>query len=103
MPTLDQVIVWSVIGLLGGSLAGMAITWGRQGFGIIRNLGLGLAGALIGGFLFRVFGLFPSLDLIAFSLRDVVAAFFGALIVLAGIWLWQQYQSGSGSDAKRFS
>jgi uncharacterized membrane protein YeaQ/YmgE (transglycosylase-associated protein family) len=103
MPTLDQVIVWSVIGLLGGSLAGMAITWGREGFGIIRNLGLGLAGALIGGFLFRVFGLFPSLDLIAFSLRDVVAAFFGALIVLAGIWLWQQYQSRSGSDAKRFS
>lgn len=103
MPTLDQVIVWSVIGLLGGSLAGMAITWGREGFGIIRNLGLGLAGALIGGFLFRVLGLFPSLDLIAFSLRDVVAAFFGALIVLAGIWLWQQYQSRSGSDAKRFS
>ena len=103
MPTLDQVIVWSVIGLLGGSLAGMAITWGREGFGIIRNLGLGLAGALIGGFLFRVFGLFPSLDLIAFSLRDVLAAFFGALIVLAGIWLWQQYQSRSGSDAKRFS
>jgi uncharacterized membrane protein YeaQ/YmgE (transglycosylase-associated protein family) len=100
MPTLDQVIVWSVIGLIGGSLAGMAITWGREGFGIIRNLGLGLAGAVIGGFLFRLFGLFPGLDLIAFSLRDVVAAFIGSLLVLAGIWLWQQYQASSGSNAK---
>ncbi len=103
MPSLDQVIVWSVIGLLGGSLAGMAITWGREGFGIVRNLGLGLAGALIGGFFFRIFGLFPSLDLIAFSLRDVVAAFAGSLILLAGLWLWQKYQTSTGSGAKRFS
>ena len=92
MPTFDQIVVWSVIGLLGGSLAGMAITWGKQGFGLIRNMGLGLAGALVGGFLFRIFGLFPGLDRFAISLRDVVAAFVGSLIVLLGIWLWQKYK-----------
>jgi uncharacterized membrane protein YeaQ/YmgE (transglycosylase-associated protein family) len=72
MPPLDQFIVWIVVGLLGGSLAGLLITWERKGLGLLRNLGVGLAGALIGGLLFRLFGLFPDLDKIAISLRDVV-------------------------------
>ena len=49
MPSLDQVIVWIIIGLLGGSLAGLMITRERKGFGILRNLGVGLVGALVGG------------------------------------------------------
>ena len=65
MPSVDQVIVWLVVGLLGGSLAGLVITWERGGFGHLRNLGLGLSGAVVGGLLFRLFGLFPNLDRIA--------------------------------------
>ena len=44
MPSLAQVVVWIIIGLLGGSLAGLMITRERKGFGILRNFGLGLAG-----------------------------------------------------------
>jgi len=33
-----------------------------------------------------------SLDQISISLRDVVAAFVGSLIVLAAIGLWQSFQ-----------
>jgi hypothetical protein len=33
-----------------------------------------------------------SLDQISISLRDVVAAFVGSLIVLAAIGLWQRFQ-----------
>jgi uncharacterized membrane protein YeaQ/YmgE (transglycosylase-associated protein family) len=90
MPSADQLIVWIIVGLLGGSLAGFLITWDREGFGRLRNLGLGLAGALIGGFLFRLLGLFPGLDKIAISLRDVVAALVGSLLILAALWLWQR-------------
>ena len=90
MPSLDQLIVWIVVGLLGGSLAGLLITWDREGFGLLRNLGVGLAGALVGGFLFRAFGIFPNLDKIAISLRDVVAALVGSLLVLAVLWLWRR-------------
>lgn len=90
MPSLYQLIVWIVVGLLGGSLAGLLITWEREGFGFLRNLGVGLAGALIGGFLFRAFGIFPDLDKIAISLRDVVAALVGSLLVLAALWLWRR-------------
>jgi uncharacterized membrane protein YeaQ/YmgE (transglycosylase-associated protein family) len=92
MPTVDQLIVWAIVGLLGGTVAGMIMTWGKEGYGLVRNLGLGLAGALVGGFLFRLFGILPGLDKIAFSLRDVVAAFVGSVIVLLGLWIWQQFK-----------
>jgi uncharacterized membrane protein YeaQ/YmgE (transglycosylase-associated protein family) len=90
-------IVWAVIGLIGGTLAGRLIKWDREGFGLLRNLGLGLVGALIGGFLFRLLGLFPRLDRISVSLRDIVAAVVGSLIVLAAIWCWQRYQAKPGA------
>ena len=93
MPTLDQFIVWIIIGIIGGSLAGLMIKWERKGFGVLRNLALGLAGAFVGGLLFRLLGLFPGLDRVAISLRDVVAAVVGSLLVLAALWLWRRYRS----------
>lgn len=91
MPSLSQLIVWIVVGLLGGTLAGLLIKWDRKGFGLMRNLGLGLVGAFVGGLLFRLFGLFPELDKYAISLRDVVAAVVGSLLVLAALWLWHRW------------
>jgi uncharacterized membrane protein YeaQ/YmgE (transglycosylase-associated protein family) len=88
--SLDQFIVWIIIGLLGGSLAGPIITRERKGFGVLRNLGLGLVGALVGGLLFRLLGLFPELDKVTLSLRDVVAAVVGSLLILAALWLVQR-------------
>jgi uncharacterized membrane protein YeaQ/YmgE (transglycosylase-associated protein family) len=83
-----QSIVWIVIGLLGGTLAGRIAKGERGGFGVWRNLGLGLVGAVLGGWLFQVFDLLPSLDRIAVSLRDIVAAVAGSLIVLVLLWAW---------------
>jgi len=92
MPSLAQVIVWIIVGLLGGRLAALVITRERKGFGILRNLGIGLLGALVGGLLFRLFGIFPGLDRVAVSLRDVVAALIGSFLVLAVIGLWQRFK-----------
>ena len=91
MVSLAQFVVWIVVGLLGGSLAGLIITRERQGFGIWRNLALGLVGALIGGLLFRLLRLFPALDKVAISLRDVVAAVVGSLLVLAACWTFRRF------------
>jgi len=91
VPSVDQFIVWIVVGLIGGSLAGSLMTWERGGFGLLRNLALGLAGAVVGGLLFRLFGWLTSLDRIAVSLRDIVAAVVGSLIVLLGLWLWRRF------------
>lgn len=91
MFSFDQVIVWIVVGLIGGALAGALMTWERGGYGLWRNLALGLAGAVIGGLLFRVFGIWPGLDKIAISLRDIVSAVVGSLIVLAALWVWRKF------------
>lgn len=91
MFSLDQVIVWIVVGLIGGALAGALMTWERGGYGLWRNLALGLAGAVIGGLLFRVFGIWPGLDKIAISLRDIVSAVVGSLLVLAALWVWRKF------------
>lgn len=93
MPSIDQLVVWIIVGLLGGSIAGLLVRRKRSGFGLARNLIIGLIGALIGGFLFRLFGLFSGLDKVAISLRDVVAAVVGSLLVLAVVslfWRWRR-------------
>ena len=91
MFSIDQVIVWIVVGLIGGALAGALMTWERGGYGLWRNLALGLAGAVIGGLLFRAFGIWPGLDKIAISLRDIVSAVVGSLLVLAALWAWRKF------------
>ena len=93
MPSLTQFIVWIIVGLIGGSLTGFLITWERGGLGFLRNLGVGLVGALVGGFIFRLFGLLPDLDKIAISLRDIVAALVGSILVLAAFWIWQRFRA----------
>jgi len=92
IPSVSQLVVWIVVGLIGGGLASRLITWDREGFGNFRNLGLGLVGALLGGWLFRLFNLLPGLDKVSVSLRDIVAAVAGSLIILAAIWLVRSYR-----------
>ncbi len=89
MITLSQFIVWLIVGLIGGTLAGMLVRRERAGFGLWTNLGVGLIGALVGGLLFRAIDLLPALEQVAISLRDVVSAFVGSLIFLLGWWLWR--------------
>lgn len=80
--TLQQVIVWLIIGAIAGSLAGLMVKRTRQGFGRFTNLGIGLVGAIIGGVLFRVFGIDLGLGAISVSLEDIVAAFLGSIVFL---------------------
>ena len=49
-----------------------------------------LIGAVVGGILFRLFGILPGLESIAISLRDVVSAFTGSILFLVGLWFWQK-------------
>jgi len=90
--TISQIIVWLIIGLIGGTLVGMLVRGQREGFGWWTNLGIGLVGAFVGGLIFRLFNILPGLESIAISLRDVVSAVIGAMLFLAGLWVWNKYK-----------
>jgi len=49
-----------------------------------------MAGALLGGILFRIFRLFPNLDKFSVSMRDLISALIGSLLVLLILWVWQR-------------
>ena len=80
--TLQQVIVWLIIGAIAGSLTGLMVKRTKQGFGRFTNLGIGLVGAIIGGTLFRLFGIDLGLGAISVSLEDIVAALAGSVLFL---------------------
>jgi len=90
----SQIITWLIVGLLAGSLVGMAVRWQREGFGLWTNLGIGFVGALVGGFLFRLFNILPNLENISVSLRDVVSAVIGSALFLGALWLWNKRGTG---------
>ena len=84
-------IVWLIIGTIAGWLSGTLVT----GYGRWTNLGVGLVGAIIGGLIFTLFGIWPGLDAISVSLRDIVAAFIGSLIFLLLVWIFGRSETGS--------
>lgn len=69
------IISWIVVGLIAGWLAGVMVSGG--GFGIIRDIVLGLIGALVGGF---VTGFFIDGDTGFWG--SILIAFIGACLLI---------------------
>lgn len=100
--TPAELVVWLIVGLLAGSLAGLVIKRKKAGFGRLNNLAIGLAGALIGGFLFNWVGIDLGLSAISVSLQDIVSAFLGSLLFLLVLYLgrrWLRERGGKTESA----
>ena len=69
-------VSWVVVGLLAGWLAGFAMKAG--GYGLIRDMVLGLVGGVVGGWIFRALGVSVSGGIFP----TVLVAFVGAVIVI---------------------
>lgn len=83
----DEVVAWVIVGALAGSLAGMLVKRTKAGFGYVLNLGIGLVGALIGGFLFKVLHINLGLvGAVTITSEEVVAGFVGSLVFLGVVW-----------------
>jgi len=73
------IIVWIVLGLVAGWLAGQVMKGG--GYGVVGDVVLGIVGALVGGFLT---GLVLGRDMVSgFNIESIVVAFIGAVILIA--------------------
>jgi len=75
---LGNLLWWCIVGLIAGFLAGKVMKGG--GFGVLMDIVIGIVGAMIGGWVFGLLGIFTGGGLIA----SVVVAFVGACILL---WL----------------
>ena len=91
--TWELIVVWLIVGALAGSLAGMVVKRSKEGFGRFTNIGIGLVGALVGGFFFKIFNINLGLRNIVVSFEDLVAAFLGSLLFLFVLWLFRKYRT----------
>lgn len=85
--TLGKLIVWLIVGALAGTLAGRLVTFSKVGLGFWKHIAFGMAGAVVGGLLFRVFGIDLGLGEISISFEDLIAAFAGSLLCIVAVWL----------------
>jgi uncharacterized membrane protein YeaQ/YmgE (transglycosylase-associated protein family) len=94
--SIAEIVTWFIIGLLAGYVVASLTGRPKTGTALFEVMGVGLAGALLGGFLFKFFGILPGLDTVAISLRDVVSAVTGALILLFVVpYVWKR-RAGQG-------
>jgi uncharacterized membrane protein YeaQ/YmgE (transglycosylase-associated protein family) len=85
--TPGELIVWVIVGALAGSLAGALVTRKKEGFGRVRNLALGMGGAVLGGLLVDLLRIDLGLGALRVEFEDVLAAFVGSLLLIVVIWL----------------
>ena len=72
-----SIIGWMIVGVISGFIASRVVH--KQGRGIIPDILLGIAGALLGGLLFKELA---AEAVIRLSLYSVVVAIIGAILVL---------------------
>ncbi len=76
------ILTWIVVGLIAGWLAGQVMS--GSGYGVIGDILIGIAGALVGGFLATaLFGVGSPID--GFNLSTVFVAFIGAVILIFAV------------------
>lgn len=73
------IIAWLVVGLIAGALAKLIMPGDDPG-GIIVTILIGIAGALIGGF---VVGLFGGAGVTGINIGSIIVAIIGAIVLLA--------------------
>ncbi len=72
-----SIIAWLILGLIAGFIASKIVN--KQGEGLILDLVLGVIGAEVGGWLFRLFGMSGVTGLNVYSL---LVAVIGAVVLL---------------------
>lgn len=74
---VQTILIWLVVGLVAGWLAGLVVKGG--GFGPIGDIVVGILGAVVGGWLFGFFNIaIPAPPIVA----TIISATIGAIVLL---------------------
>jgi uncharacterized membrane protein YeaQ/YmgE (transglycosylase-associated protein family) len=74
-------LTWIIVGLISGAIAARVVA--GRGFGCIADIVVGVAGAIIGGFVLGLLGVSGTFGFWG----SIVVAFIGAAVLLAGLKL----------------
>jgi uncharacterized membrane protein YeaQ/YmgE (transglycosylase-associated protein family) len=85
-----DILTWLIVGLIAGVLASLIV--GGSGYGILGDIVIGIVGAFVGGYVFRVAGWSTPFSGLA---GVIFVAFIGAVLLLVIIHLIR------GSTARR--
>ena len=72
-----SIIAWVILGLIAGFIASKIVN--KSGEGFFLDIVLGIVGAIVGGFIFSLFG---AGGVTGFNLYSLVVAIIGAIVVL---------------------
>jgi len=72
-----SIIAWIILGLIAGFIASKVVN--KSGEGFILDVVLGIVGAIVGGFIFSLFG---ASGVTGLNLYSMIVAIIGAIIVL---------------------
>jgi uncharacterized membrane protein YeaQ/YmgE (transglycosylase-associated protein family) len=72
-----SIIAWIILGLIAGFVGSKIVN--KRGEGLIRDILLGVIGAVVGGWLFHMFG---AAGVTGLNLYSLVVAVIGAIVVL---------------------
>jgi len=77
-----SIIGWILLGLIAGFIGSKIVN--SEGQGLWLNIVLGIVGAVVGGFLFSIFG---ATGITGFNIYSLIVAIIGSVVVL---WLYHQ-------------
>ena len=72
-----SIIAWIILGLVAGFIGSKIVN--KSGEGVILDIVLGIVGAVVGGYLFNVFG---AAGVTGFNIYSLIVAVIGAVVVL---------------------
>jgi len=72
-----SIVAWIVLGLIAGFVGSKIVN--KTGEGVVRDILLGVVGAVVGGFLFQTFGM---AGVSGVNLYSILVAVVGAIVVL---------------------
>ncbi len=72
-----SIIAWLILGLISGFVASKIVN--KTGEGFLLDIVLGIVGAIVGGYLFNVFG---AVGVTGLNLYSMVVAVIGSIVVL---------------------
>jgi len=76
------------------------VTFKTEGFGWWANLGIGMLGAIVGGWLFGVLNIDFGLGELKITFTDLLSAFIGSLVLIIAWWLIRKFAGKKSQSPK---